>query len=74
MSGYGGDFGEYFWKGERTRAKANATLFALQEFSAEWIMEHVTVNSKQVDEWGVLWSYFEGPQPPKIWTLTEEGM
>ena len=61
MSGHGGDLGESFWKEERTRAKADPTLLALQEFSAEWIMKHVTVNSRSVTEAGGFLSYSEDP-------------
>jgi hypothetical protein len=48
VSGRGGNFRESLYKRERTRAKADPTLFAFQEFSAEWTMEHVTFNSEQI--------------------------
>ena len=74
MSGHGGDLGESFWKEERTRAKANSTFFTLQEFSAEWIMKHVTINSKSITEVGGFLSYSKDPLWVVIHSLVEEGM
>lgn len=74
MSGHGGDLGESLWKEERTWAKANPTLLTLQEFSAEWIMEHITINSKLITEVGVFLSYSEDPLCIVIHSLVEEGV